>query len=297
MTHNIQAPNQTQISRLLHSYAHGAPPHALCLIGSANTSKEQLGDQLAASLLCLDADKRPCTQCNGCRRVREGTHANLIRLALGNKERSIKIDSLRRLLDVLSLHPQENGPRVIVINEVDAMTVQAQNALLKSLEEPEASDFFILTASIEQSVLPTIRSRCEIHKLSDNGSFSFQNDNIEAIAGVSADVLTLAENTFFSVRRAVDVPSASGLLRDEKEHQAALLDLVEQQAVQCLKAQFGQAGNERLYWSHAATLALRRVLSAVFEARKYSASNVSWHAVADRLLFTITKEIYQCPLS
>lgn len=296
MDYSQFAPADSRMARLNSLYAHGAPPHALCLIGSNASVTGRLAGHFAASLLCQSRQDRPCGLCNACKRVSADTHANLLRLAIPPKERTIKIDALRSLLDALSLHPQESGPRVIIITDVQAMTVQAQNALLKSLEEPVAADFFILTAAVEQAVLPTIRSRCELHRIGH-----IMNDLIEAQPSVDTEAAGeahgLAERTFFAVRSAADIPTASSELRAQKDQQDELLDLLEKHALCCLADGAPSPGQACSPWQKADAIALRRVLSATLEARKYLGSNVSWQAVADRLLFTITKEIHQCPLS
>ena len=151
--------------RLLDDYANGHAPHALLLTGPAGIWKEEFAAMLAASLLCTSSDNKPCGQCDACKRMESGQHGNLWRLTLSGDARSIKIDQLRELLSTLSLHPLEKGNRVVLIICVDAMTVQAQNALLKTLEEPEHSDYFLLTANNDRAVLPTITSRCQVVRL------------------------------------------------------------------------------------------------------------------------------------
>ena len=292
MTQVMPAPDEFQMARLQTAYAHGAPPHALCLIGPGHLPLEPLASHLASALLCQAESGRPCGTCRACGRVAGGAHANLLRLGLAPKERTVKIEALRRLLDALALHPQESGPRVVIISDVHAMTVQAQNALLKSLEEPEASDFFILTAQVEQAVLPTIRSRCELHRMHENSAWDVLQTVSPPGEDASEALLMLAEQTVFAVKSAADIPAASTLLRSQKDQQDALLDLVEARVLQCLQAKSADTP-----WSNASPLALRRVLDTLLQARRYLASNVSWQAVADRLLFAITKEIYQCPLS
>lgn len=297
MTCYTFASGDNRIAQLEMTYARGKPPHALCLIGPPSLPKEDLARHLSAALMCNARGQRPCGECRDCSRVLADTHGNLLRLSLPSGERSIKIEALRGLLDALSLHPQEEGPRVVIISDVQAMTVQAQNALLKSLEEPEASDHFILTASVEQAVLPTIRSRCEMHRLHDAMAWPTELGQALKEGTFSPETLALAGKTLFAVRSPRDIPAASALLRNERDNQAELLALVERQVMACLNHHYSPQSASPEYWAHAQPLALRRMINAVLEARKYRASNVSWQAVVDRLLFVITKEIHQCPLS
>ena len=150
---------------LLGAYADQAAPHALLLSGPQGLLKEHLALFLAQSFLCASPDRRPCGDCGVCRRVLSGSYGNLLKLGLEKKEKSIKIDQLRRVLDQLALNPLERGARFVLVIDADLLTPQAQNALLKSLEEPDQGSYFILTTANEQAVLPTVLSRCLVQRL------------------------------------------------------------------------------------------------------------------------------------
>lgn len=142
-------------------------PHALLLAGPAGVGKSTLAEDLAAALLCRvpDASARPCRECRGCRALEHGNHPDVHRLAPTGAGLVIPIGGrdergVRDLVRDLALHPVEGGPRVAIINAADRMTEDAQSAFLKTLEEPPANTVLILTASDEERLLPTIRSRC-----------------------------------------------------------------------------------------------------------------------------------------
>jgi DNA polymerase-3 subunit delta' len=144
-------------------------PHALLLAGSPGVGKGTLADDIAAALLCIEPDpsKRPDRTCRSCRAVEHGNHPDLHRLGPtgagavipiggpGREERGI-----RDLVRELALLPVEGGARVAIITAADRMTEDAQAAFLKTLEEPPAGTVLILTASDEERLLETIRSRC-----------------------------------------------------------------------------------------------------------------------------------------
>lgn len=310
--------------RLLVDYNQGQAPHALLLTGQSGIWKEEFAATLAASLLCTATENRPCGHCDACHRASSGQHSNLYRLALAGDARSIKIEQLRELLSALALHPLEEGRRVVMIIRVDAMTVQAQNALLKNLEEPESSDFFILTANNERAVLSTIVSRCQFVRLSvwpDDRveqlliSRGVEKAQARALTQLAAgrpgiaiaaeadrrygDANTLADATFFAVKKLSDIPAASMALKDARDTADLLLDLIEQRAGLALRASMNSRPSDSCHseWSEASRSALSKLMEAVFAARKLKASNVSWQAIADQLLFTITKEIHQCQWS
>lgn len=311
--------------RLIAEYRSGQVSHALLLCAPTGTLKNDFARHLANILLCrAPLGEKPCGSCPACLRFQSGKHGNLLTLGLAQGAKTIKIEQLRGVLSALSLHPLETGARVIVITDMHAMTVQAQNALLKSLEEPLSHDYYLLTADNEQAILPTIISRCSLVRLPalDQATVEtcLKQAGIDAqkaaeLSGISGGRLgyaldissdstysaakALAGKTFFQVKKLSDIPSASNLLKDAKDSADLLLDLLEQETRHSLAQKYlgGSAAGGASSWSMADAAALKRLLEAIFEARKYKASNVSWQAIADRLLFSITKEIHQCQWS
>lgn len=301
----------------------GRAPHAVLITGIAGTGKRTLARLLACALLCVGEGQRPCMQCKGCRRVLAGTHPDLLTPSCTDKDRTIKVDHLREVLCALSFHALE-GRRVILLENAQRMTVQAQNALLKSLEEPDGETHFILTASGETGILPTVRSRCRVVRMppwprerleAELLARQADADKAREIAalcggslGAALDMLQnpaffalheLCERTFFSVHGARDVPVLSFLLKDKKDDADELLSLLSQKAREYLlyamrAGELPQRAREAAcqeWWEHAAPARIERVLAAVLEARKQRAANVSWPAIAENLLFIISEEI------
>jgi len=140
----------------------GRLAHAHLLVGPAHVGKGTLALRLAQALNCQSGpDERPCLGCRQCRRVQERLHADLHLLTVETGHREIRIAQVRELERALSLKPFEGRTRVAIVDPADAMNLEAQNAFLKTLEEPPPDTVLVLVTARETALLPTIRSRCQ----------------------------------------------------------------------------------------------------------------------------------------
>lgn len=154
-------------------------PHAMLLVGPAGVGKTAFSEQLATLLLCesITAEITACGNCQACRWLDAGNHPDFRRVAPdgddeteeGASEKTkkrgpgtIRIDQIRELESFVFVGSHRNGRRVVLVTEADAMNGAAANSLLKILEEPPSSVYFILISSRTKSLLPTIRSRCRV---------------------------------------------------------------------------------------------------------------------------------------
>jgi len=151
------------------------PPHALILAGPASVGKTTLAFDLAAGLLCAadDPAARPCGTCRPCRLVASGEHQDLHVLAPVGEGRQVRIGdpvdpepgTVRHLVRELSRLPVEGPRRVAIVEGADRLNEDAQNALLKSLEEPPPGAVLVLCADEPERLLPTVRSRAAVLRL------------------------------------------------------------------------------------------------------------------------------------
>lgn len=302
----------------------GRAPHAALITGIAGTGKRTLARLLACALLCTSDGQKPCMQCKGCRRAQAMTHPDLLLPSTKEKDRSIKVEDLREIIRALSYHASEGGRRVVLIENAQRMTPQSQNALLKSLEEPDGETTFLLTSSGETGLLPTVRSRCRVVRvqpwseqqiisaLRERGIADARAKELSKLCGGSLGVALdmdgdenyfalreLCGRTFFSVHTLQDVPIASALLKDKKDSADEILSLVELKTREYLlyAMQAGTApepmAESRCHdaWLHATPRSLENIMSTLIDARKYRASNVSWQAIAEKLLYIISEDI------
>ena len=149
------------IAALARAIATERPPHALLLAGAPGVGKSTVALDLAAGLLChAEASARPCGECLACRKVDHGTHPDLHRLAPEGAGGQVRLAQVHELQRELSLLPLEGRYRVAIVEQAHRMNPDAQNAFLKTLEEPPARVCLILAVDDESTLLPTVRSRC-----------------------------------------------------------------------------------------------------------------------------------------
>lgn len=145
------------------SYTANKLSHAYIVSGTGEDALEQARD-LAAAMMCQNPEQAPCGHCENCRKIREGIHPDLGHVTRevenGKQKKSILVRQIRELIADAYVLPNEADRKVYIIEDADTMNTQAQNAILKLLEEPPSFDAFILVAANPMLLLPTVRSRC-----------------------------------------------------------------------------------------------------------------------------------------
>ncbi|MCI7261848.1 MAG: DNA polymerase III subunit delta' [Clostridium sp.] len=134
--------------------------HAYILSGEEGMGKKTLADAFAMTLLCERSDKEPCLQCHACKQMMSGNHPDVIRVT-HEKPGSIGVDDIRtQINDTIYIKPYSSSYKIYLVDEAEKMTPQAQNALLKTIEEPPAYAVIMLMTTNQELFLPTILSRC-----------------------------------------------------------------------------------------------------------------------------------------
>ena len=154
------------VELLSRSIARDALPPSLIFAGSEGAGKRAAAIAVAQTLNCLTpqplANALPrdaCGRCAACTRIARGVHPDVTVVEPGDSG-SIRIETVRDVIDRAGYRPFEGRWRVVIIDDADALVVAAQNALLKTLEEPSSSSVFMLLTARPDMLLPTVRSRC-----------------------------------------------------------------------------------------------------------------------------------------
>ena len=249
----------------------GTYVHAYLISGLRGTGKRSLAMLMAQYLLCtcqsqpqglfaglgLPEAARPCGSCAGCVQVRSGNHPDLIRFGGGRHisqdskdsgKSTITVGDIREAVRIASTHTYEGGSRVFIIEQAEDMTPQAQNCLLKTLEEPIDGNVFLLTTDSPSLMLPTIISRCRqlrLHAYPDS-VISTRLQSLGLDAGQQATVLrscsgsvgkaielagdeafwkrrTQVMTDFFSLKGRSDIVRVSGRYKDARDQADDLL--------------------------------------------------------------------------
>ena len=300
-----------KLEQLMRSVQAGRIVHALLLSGPKGSGKRTAARLFAQTLLCRGADK-PCGVCPACKRFLAGTHPDVE--LLRPEKKSIGVGEIRALVDKLSMKTYEGGRRVVIIEQAETMTAAAQNALLKTLENPVGDAMFFLVTDAPGALLSTIESRCQ--------AVRFRDLSVEECAGVlerrgvepakarrlagmaqgsvgralaldgDEDYARLREEVLASLEALSDpasVAAAAAPLEADKNGDGPILEIMEAwardlMAVQCGGTPYQSDALDRLRRSRVDGEAL---LKAVFTARRQRAANVAWNNVLENMYFRI----------
>ena len=134
--------------------------HAYILNGERGAGKKMLANLFAATLLCEKGGPDPCNECHSCRQAESGNHPDIIKVT-HEKPNSISVDDIREQVNnTIMIKPYQGPYKVYIIPQADMMTPQAQNALLKTIEEPPEYAVIMLLTENADTLLSTINSRC-----------------------------------------------------------------------------------------------------------------------------------------
>jgi DNA polymerase-3 subunit delta' len=136
-------------------------PHALLFAGMDGIGKRCLALAFVARLQCEHDGEDACGECASCRQIGAGSHPDVQAVSVAPGKKEIGIDRIRDLKRFMQLRPIRGKMKVALIDEAHLLTIPAQNALLKVLEEPPGRSLLLLVSSNPDALLATVRSRCQ----------------------------------------------------------------------------------------------------------------------------------------
>ena len=203
--------------------------HAYIFTGPSGVGKRSTAVNFAKALNCLDAkDGDPCDACAQCRKIDASNHPDVLIFSPAREDSSLGIDKIRAVTKDIGLRPYEGRKKVYILDSADSMTQEAQNALLKTLEEPPSDSVLILIAENINALFPTVRSRArKIRFFQLSGAevrnilvdkYNVDNDRAEILSRISsgepARAIKYNDEAFFEKRGRIIDALRNGTLVD-----------------------------------------------------------------------------------
>ena len=151
---------QKELVRYLQNAAEtGDISHAYLFTGASGSGKKLLAETFAATLLCERGSTEPCMDCASCKKAEAGNHPDI--LYITHEKAGITVDDIReQVVSTVAVRPYYGPWKIYIMEDAELMGPEAQNALLKSIEEPPAYVVMLLLTASPEMLLPTILSRC-----------------------------------------------------------------------------------------------------------------------------------------
>lgn len=296
--------------------------HAYLITGAEGLGKATFAKVLVCAFFCA-SEKKPCGVCTDCKRILHDNSPDVITVRPeGTKQ--IGVEKVREVIETIAQHAFSESHRVVVIEPAEKLTPQAQNCLLKSLEEPVANVIFLLLTNELTALLGTIASRCVHVKLTpwpdEAIRFTLEKHGYDAVSiqnalpiasGNIGQALTLVSEKepndemraflqkALSIKNDSDVVSISTSIKEDREGAGRYLNVLEQAIHQALLIRTGQLDATALRdkppeWAknvmRAPVESLTELMRAVFEAKRLRASQVNWQSTIDHLMMKILEE-------
>lgn len=244
--------------------------HAYIISGPNGSEKSALVNRMAASIVCSGKGSKPCGLCSDCRKAKAGIHPDIITIKKAEDKKEILVAQIREMCADAVVLPNDSNNKVYIIENADEMNVQAQNVLLKVLEEPPSFVSFILLAENSGELLETIHSRCvevKLHSAKAEESYG--------------DAQKTAEEFLDVIEKGTELELCEMMFRLEKLDKNIFISFIEQGYIEAINRirQAAISGNDpRIYTETARTLK---------KCREYMDFNVSTGYICGSLVSSV----------
>jgi len=202
--------NEATLKFLKNSLETNTLSHSLLVTGDAGLGKKIFAQFLAKAINCEEGQFFDDCTCVSCHKISEGNHPDVKWYGLDEEESRVKIADIKDLIRWISLKPFEAKSKIFIINQSDKMTLESQNALLKTLEEPPEFSQLILLSSQKNKLLETILSRSIEIKLKPLPSDIIQKILVEQM-GADEDLDALVQLSQGNLGKALEYADNSVL--------------------------------------------------------------------------------------
>ena len=271
--------------------------HSYLFVGTSGIGKKLIAREFAKMILC-EADEKYCNKCKSCLEFNSGNNPDFFEVTPDGA--NVKIDQIRQIQSKVFEPPIISNKKVYIIDDADLMTKEAQNCLLKTLEEPPEFVTIILIGSNESNFLSTIKSRCITIKFEDIGQKDIKNflkgnfpqenisDNIiEAANGSIGKAIILKEKQelYTSIDKIfnnienldlIDALNTADIIYKSQEDKYDILEYI----------------NIILYKKAQKDLRYVNTISIVEETKKRLKTNSNYNMTIDNLIMAIWEELH-----
>ncbi len=205
---NDIAGNENVKRNLREAIKNNTASHAYIFSGGEGLGKKLAANTFAKALQCSGEGERPCGVCDSCRVFDSKNHPDVF-YVVPTKTKAISIDDIReQVIEQVSIKQYKYRYKIFIIDKADTMTPQAQNAFLKTLEEPPEYAVFLLLASNLDAFLPTVLSRCVVLKLRQVSTEAVKTYLVKELGVGDNEAALYAEYAQGSIGKAIQAASS-----------------------------------------------------------------------------------------
>ena len=192
--------------------------HAIVLEDKYRKGIESELEYICRWAVCRE-NERPCGKCIQCRKAESLSHPDIYKAQLSGKMEAVNVEEVRNICSDAYIRPNEAANKVYIIRNADRMQIQAQNALLKLIEEPPQNILFILCCERKDNLLPTILSRVTVYSLENSEKAEDGTDEVYAAAEMIAAAIPQSKgyNLLLAAKDFKDREYAGRVIRNLKE--------------------------------------------------------------------------------